>query len=134
MNRAVALAAIFFAAACSSLPDAGNGIVGLQIRLPDTANGSGCTSSSSCTLVQGASLTLAAHAINLQGDSVAAMILWITFDTTFVSLDSLHGIVTAKRDTTGSAQVQATVGTLRSDPITIVVTRDTATSSVRARP
>lgn len=109
-------------AACSSLPQSGNGVVALQVIVPD-----------SLALRMGDSLQLRAVALNLNGDSVPAVVRWRTPDTALVALDSLSGLVVAKSDT-GSARVQASAGTLLSDVITIPLRPDTtSTPSLRAR-
>ncbi len=97
-------------AACSSLPTTGDGIVALEVQIP-----------SSLTLHLGDSVTLHARALNQQGDSVAAdVIRWFTADTAAVTVDSIRGVVTA-RLATGSARIQAAVGSLRSNPITLLL-------------
>ena len=96
-------------AACSALPVTGDGIVALEIRTKPPV-----------TIRLGASLTLRARALNLQGDSVSADIRWLTADTAAVALDSITGVVVA-RVASGTARVQAHVGTLRSDLLTIAL-------------
>ncbi|MGH7593707.1 MAG: hypothetical protein ACRELE_07640 [Gemmatimonadales bacterium] len=131
MIRSTALLGVAIVTACSSLPDAGGGIVDLEIRAPDSL----CTAATACTLVAGDSLTFRARALNLQGDSVAADILWSTPDTLLITLDTLRGAVIARSDSTGVAHVQARTGTLRSDVISITVQRDTTTAAgLRGRP
>ena len=94
---------------CSTLPADGDGIVALQIR-----------TQSPLSLHQGQQAILRARALDQQGDSVPALIRWYTADTASLTLDSLSGIVVARKPS-GSAKVQAAVGTLRSDPITITL-------------
>lgn len=129
MRRSIALLGIAALAACSSLPDIGGGVVQLQVFTPDTVGGVGCTSSTSCTLPHGDSLILRARALNLQGDSVAAAIFWVTPDTLLIALDSTRGVVSTKGDTAATARVQAGVGTLRSTIIFITIQRDTTTTT-----
>jgi hypothetical protein len=120
----MALLTVAAAAACSALPDAGNGVVQLQVFKPD-----------SLFLYPGSSLTLRARALNLNGDSVAATILWRTPDTALVTVDATSGLVTSRSDTGGIARVQASVGTLLSDIISITLRRDTTTvPGLRGRP
>ncbi len=108
--------------ACSSLPQEANGVVALDVTIPDTL-----------ALVIGDSLQLRAVARDINGDSVTAdVVRWRTPDTALVTLDSLSGWVVAKSDS-GSARVQASVGTLLSNVITIPLRPDTATASLRAR-
>ena len=96
-------------AGCSSLPTTGNGVVALEVRTP-----------ASLTLRLGDSVTLQARAFNQQGDSVAADIRWFTVDTAAVTVDSIRGVVTA-RQSTGTARIQASFGTLHSDPLTLLL-------------
>ena len=94
---------------CSSLPVDGDGVVALEIR-----------TQSPLLLRQGQQAILRARALDQQGDSVPSLIRWYTADTASLTLDSLSGIVVARKPS-GSAKVQAAVGTLRSDPITITL-------------
>ncbi|MES2124756.1 MAG: hypothetical protein V4503_08745 [Gemmatimonadota bacterium] len=96
-------------AACSALPVSGDGIVALELRTKPPV-----------TLKLGESLTLQARALSQQGDSVAADVRWLTPDTTAVALDSITGVVRALVGT-GTARVQAHVGTLRSDLLSITL-------------
>jgi hypothetical protein len=89
-------------AACSSLNDIGGGIVALEVLLPVPP-----------FIEPNDTVQLRARAVDLNGDSVAATIIWLSPDTT-LSLDSLTGLVSTTL-TTGSGKVQARVGTLRSD-------------------
>ena len=105
---------------CGSLPADSEGVVSLEVITPDVS-----------TLPLGQSLTLRARARNLQGDSVAATVYWRTPDTALVALDTTTGVVVA-RASSGSARIQAHVGTLISNVITITL-RDTTTTIRRAR-
>jgi hypothetical protein len=60
-----------------------------------------------------------ARALDGNGDSVAATILWATLDTAVLGVDSLTGATVGKTAATG--RLQARVGNLRSNPLTIVV-------------
>lgn len=115
--RCVTAALVLFATGCSSLPADGDGVVALELRSP-----------LALTLKQGESLTLHARALDRAGDSVDAPIRWRTADTT-ITLDSILGSVTA-RVGAGAGRVQAAVGTLRSDLITITL-QPAATGGVR---
>ena len=120
MTRLGWLAFLGLAAACSSLPTVGNGIVALQIHQP-----------ASLTLARGDSVKLVATAFNVGGDSVPQVIQWLTPDTT-ITVSSL-GLVTAL-DSTGTGRVRAVAGTLVSDYITFSLTpKATGTTSRRAR-
>ena len=109
MNRMPLAAVALVLGACSALPVEGDGVVALELRLP-----------TSLTLKQGDSLTLHARALDKQGDSVAADIRWHTPDTAAVALDSVRGVVVA-RLATGTARVQAAVGSLHSDLVSITL-------------
>ncbi|MEO5799892.1 MAG: hypothetical protein ABIZ70_00360 [Gemmatimonadales bacterium] len=110
MKRRLALCVVLAAAAaCSALPATGDGIVALEIRF-----------SPPLTLRLGQTLTLPARAVNQQGDSVAAEIRWGTPDTAAVAVDSVTGAILARLGT-GTARVQAHVGTLHSDLISITL-------------
>lgn len=105
----IVVAVAVLMAGCSSLPTTGNGIVAIEVQTP-----------TSLTLRLGDSVTLHARAFNQQGDSVAADIRWYTVDTAAVTVDSIRGVVTA-RQSTGTARVQASFGTLHSDPLTLLL-------------
>jgi hypothetical protein len=108
--------------ACSGLPASGNGIVALVVETPDSLN-----------LTVGDSLKLRAHAENLQGDSVAADILWSTPDTALITVDAF-GTITDRLDTSATARVQASTGTLVSNIVSITLRDTTTTAGLRARP
>lgn len=106
--RVVAAGIGLLIAACSNLPTTGDGVVAIEVL-----------SKPPLSLTEGDSLLLQARALDQHGEVVAdAPIIWRVSDTTLVAIDSLRGMVTA-RSGTGSVQVQATTGTLRSDPLTI---------------
>lgn len=94
---------------CASLPTTGDGVVALELLVPKAL-----------IIAPGDSLQLRARAVDRNGDTVAAAIRWHTVDTLVIRVDSLRGMVTPLL-TTGSGRVQAAVGTLRSDPITITI-------------
>ena len=121
MRGGVASLVFVAIAACSSLPDAGGGVVALELLPPDTL-----------TIKVGHTDTLHARALNLNGDSVAAPIYWRTPDTAFVTLDSVRGILTGK--SVGSARLQASVGTLVSDLITFAVQAADTSAGIRRGP
>ena len=127
MRHVVALLTVGAIAGCGSLPDAGNGVVQLQVFTPD-----------SLSLYPDSSLTLRAVAFNLNGDSVATPILWRTPDTNLVTVGATSGLVTSRLDTTATARVQASAGTLLSSIISIqlrtALADTTTTSGLRARP
>ena len=106
-SLAIAVAAIGVLAGCSKLPTTTDGVVAIEIRVP-----------ASLTLRLGDSVTLQARALNQQGDSVAGVIRWFTVDTAAVTVDSTTGLVKPKLGS-GSARIQASVGTLHSDPLVL---------------
>jgi len=114
----IAVLSLAATTACGSLTDQGGGVVALEV-----------TGVSTPTLAVGHSLTLHARALDIQGDSVAADLFWRTPDTALVTLDTVRGVVVA-RTNSGTARVQARVGTLLSNVISITL-RD-STTSVRA--
>ncbi len=96
-----------FATACSDLPVTGDGVVILEVTTPP-----------SLTLRQGESITLAARALDQQGEEVAVAISWATPDTTVTVSET--GVVTALT-ASGTGRVQASVGTLRSNILTFAL-------------
>lgn len=94
---------------CSALPTDSDGIVALEIR-----------TQSPVSLPLGQQVILRARALDINGDSVPALIRWRTADTALVVLDSLSGIIEGRLGA-GQARVQAAVGTLRSDLIVITL-------------
>lgn len=108
-------------AGCSALPADGDGVVAIELR-----------TQSPVSLRLGQSVTLRARALNQQGDSVESVLRWYTADTALLVLDSTTGVLSG-RAATGSARVQAAVGTLRSDPIAVTLL-PAATSSARPAP
>lgn len=94
---------------CGNLTEGDGGVVALQLRLPNPA-----------VVEFGDTIQLQARALNADGDSVDAAIVWITPDTT-ISLDST-GLLTS--DTTaGTGRVQAKVGSLLSNLETFTIRR-----------
>lgn len=107
MRRVIALGATIALSACSNLPSGEGGVVALELRLPSPA-----------AVEQNDTLQLRARALNAAGDSVAAAIFWRTLDDTVLTLVDSIGVVTTAR-TSGTARVQARVGSLRSDLVTL---------------
>jgi hypothetical protein len=92
---------------CGNLTGGEGGVVALELRLPNPA-----------VVEFGDTIQLQARALDADGDSVGATIVWITPDTT-IALDST-GLLTT--DTTaGTGRVQARVGNLRSDLVTFTI-------------
>ena len=65
-----------------------------------------------------------ASAANARGDTVPAMVIWTSFDTTVLAVaDSTAGTFVGR--TAGATTLQARIDSLRSNPITIRVTAQT---------
>lgn len=92
-------------AGCSNLTEQG-GVAGLEIRVPRPA-----------TVQVGQTIQLSARALDRQGDSVAVAVTWLTPDTTVTITPD--GRLTGR--TSGTARVQAGVGTIVSDFVTFTV-------------
>ena len=107
MTRWIALVALAFAAGCSNVNEVAGGVVALEVTLP------------SPPIVEvNESLQLSARALNKNGDSVAAAIVWNAADPT-LTVDPSTGIVTGVSPGTG--RVQASLGTLTSGVLTFSV-------------
>jgi hypothetical protein len=92
---------------CSGLDEGEAGIVALEVRVPDPP-----------VIEIGETLQLSARPLDKDGDSVAATVIWRTPDTT-ATVDSTTGLVTGVA--AGTARVQATVGSLASDLVSLTV-------------
>jgi hypothetical protein len=106
VTRWVVPVALVFAAGCSSLTDV-DGVVALEVTLPVPA-----------VIEVNESLQLSARALNKDGDSVAATIVWATADTT-LTVDASSGLLTGVAPGTG--RVQASHSTLTSGVLTFSV-------------
>ncbi len=94
--------------ACSDIAGTDSGVVVLEIIRPDPA-----------AVEVGETLQLHSRALDASGEVVPnAVITWTTGDTT-IALDGAAGLVTGAF--AGPARVQASEGTLRSQPVTIAV-------------
>ncbi len=60
-----------------------------------------------------------ARALNGRGDSTAAQIVWSALDTSIAIADSLSGVTVGRH--VGTGRIQARVGNLRSNPVTITI-------------
>jgi hypothetical protein len=100
--RGAAAGLLLATLACSKLPSGEGGVVALELRLPAPAY-----------VEPGDTVTLRARALDAQGDSVDARIVWRVLDSTLILVDSAGRITT---DTNaGSGRVQAALGRLFSD-------------------
>jgi hypothetical protein len=107
VTRWIAPAACLLAISCSDLNDAGGGVVALEVTVP------------SPPIVEvNETLQLSARALNKDGDSVAASIVWSAGDPT-ITVDPSSGVLTGVSPGTG--RVQASVGTLTSGLFTFSV-------------
>lgn len=107
MTRWIVPAALALAAGCSNLNEVGGGVVALEVTLPSPA-----------IIEVNESLQLSARALNKDGDSVAAAIVWTAADPT-LTVDASSGLLTGVAPGTG--RVQASEGTLTSGVLTFRV-------------
>jgi hypothetical protein len=114
VRRWVRLLPLLAAAACSGLDEGEGGVVGLEVQLPDDPTP---------TLEVGEQLQLSARALDVNGETVDAEILWRASDAT-LSVDAT-GLVTGVAP--GSSDVQAVVGSLTSEsiPFDVIARADT---------
>lgn len=96
------------AVACGQLGTDLDQIVALDVFLPDSGR-----------VEVGDTLHPRARALNGRGDSVVAPIYWTALDTILTVADSASGVTYA--NTVGMGRLQARVGNLRSNPLSIVV-------------
>jgi hypothetical protein len=101
------LVALALAAGCSSLTEVDGGVVALEVTLPVPA-----------IVEVNESLQLSARALNKDGDSVAAAIVWTAADST-LTIDASSGFLTGVSP--GPGRVQASLGTLTSGVLTFSV-------------
>jgi hypothetical protein len=105
--RWLAPIALALAAGCSNLNEVEGGVVALEVTLP-----------SPLIIEVNETLQLSARALNKDGDSVAANIVWSAGDTT-LTVDASTGVLTGHSPGTG--RVQASVGSLTSGVLTFNV-------------
>lgn len=98
-------------------------VVALEVSLPDSGR-----------VEVTDTLRPSARALNGHGDSVAADIFWFSLDTAvIVVLDSTTGATLGK--TVGTGRLQASVGALRSNPLSVaVLTRLDSVQAIGAMP
>jgi hypothetical protein len=101
VNRTRWCAALALIAGCSNLSGPKGQPVSLELDIPVPA-----------VVEQNDTLRLRARALDLNGDSVAATIVWRSADTTLIMVDST-GLVTTTL-TSGTGRVQAVAGSLLS--------------------
>jgi Bacterial Ig-like domain (group 2) len=106
VRRWARLLPVLAAAACSSLDEGEGGVVALEVEIPETL-----------TIEVGEQVQMVARALNADGEVVDAEIAWQA-TTTAVTVDAT-GLVTAALP--GTADVQATVGSLASDGVRFTV-------------
>jgi hypothetical protein len=103
-------AALLVAAACSDLDELGDGVIALQVTPP-----------ASTTIELGDTVRFQARALDVNGDSVAADITWVSADPANVAVaDAALGTVTGLLPNT-TGRIQAVLGNLRSGFTTISV-------------
>jgi len=103
--------------ACGTFGTDLNAIIALQVFVPDSG-----------AVEIGDTLHPRARALNGHGDSVAAAIVWSSLDTALVAVvDSTTGATLGKNQ--GVGRIQARVGNLRSNPLSIRV--QTPADSIR---
>jgi hypothetical protein len=99
VNRFARCAALALLAGCSNLSGPKGAPVSLELDIPVPA-----------VVEQNDTLQLRARALDIQGDSVAASIVWRSADTTLIMVDST-GLVTSQLNS-GTGRVQASTGRL----------------------
>jgi hypothetical protein len=97
------------APACGQLGTDLDQVVALEVLLPDSGR-----------VEVTDTLRPRARALNGRGDSVAAQVYWSSLDTAIVAVvDSATGVTLAKA--VGTGRLQARAGTLRTNPLSVVV-------------
>lgn len=109
MTRGARVALVLLLAACSNLNEIADGVISVEVRPPNPA-----------TIEFGDTATFTARALDQNGDSVPANILWVTPDTTLIILDSVAGLVTGKYPAV-TGRVQAQLGELKTAFTTLTV-------------
>lgn len=102
MRRWAHLLPLLAAAACSSLEEGEGGVAGLEIQFPEVP-----------TLEVGEQIQLSARAVDADGETVDATVIWSASDDA-LSVDAA-GLVTGLE--AGTADVQAVVGSLASERV-----------------
>jgi hypothetical protein len=94
---------------CSKLTDGPGGVVALELRVPSPA-----------AVEANDTLTLRARALDANGDSLGTPVYWRTLDDSVLTIVDSLGVVTTSR-TSGTARVQAHVGSLRSELVILTL-------------
>lgn len=108
MRRRGWCAALALLGGCSNLSAPKGQAVSLELSLPVPP-----------AVEQNDTVHLLARALDINGDSVAAVIVWRTADTTLIAVDSNGRFTTTL--TSGTGRVQAVTGTLRSALTTLSI-------------
>lgn len=116
MTPWMVLAAAVLLSSCSNLEEVDGGVVALEVTAPDPP-----------VIEVNESLQLSVRALNRDGDSVAAPIVWSVADTT-ISVDPSSGAVSGVAP--GIGRVFATVGSLNSAIISFNVLAPADTISI----
>lgn len=107
MTRLTRLGLLAAVVGCSELPEAEQGVVGIEVRVPGPD-----------TVEVGESIQLSAKPLDTNGDSVGTPVTWVSADPT-ATIDPSSGVLTGVSP--GTARVQASVGGLSSALITFAV-------------
>jgi Bacterial Ig-like domain (group 2) len=107
VTRRMHLVLLAAVAGCSGLPEAEQGVVGIEVRVPGPD-----------TVEVGEAIQLSAKPLDKNGDSIAAQVTWVSADPA-ATIDAPTGVLTGASP--GTARVQATVAGLSSAIITFAV-------------
>jgi hypothetical protein len=113
VRRPLSLGLLLGMAGCSNLTGGSGTPVAIEIRFPAPPLPNAVEPNDPDTLH--------ARALDRNGDSVAATIIWQTADTAKLILDTLTGIAMARPDSTGTVRVQARNDGLTSDFVTLTI-------------
>jgi len=109
MRRGARAALVLLAAACSNLDELSDGVIALEVTPPVPP-----------IIEFGDTARFNARALDQNGDSVPAAIVWVTPDTTLVIVDSSAGLVAGKYPAV-AGRVQARLGSLNTGFTTLTV-------------
>ena len=114
MNPARLVVALLALAACSDLSGDSDVPIALEIRVPAGVGGS------NPVVEIGDTFPLIARALNQDGDSIAAVLIWRTLDTALLFVDPTTGNISGKKVGT-PARIQVASGNLTSDFVSFSV-------------